>query len=302
MRITQTVTMSLFTALSFLACKITEKNRPATAPPGFDWQAHRGCRGILPENSLPAFLHALEYPEVVTLELDLAVSKDNQLIVSHEPWFNPAICLLPNGDSIAKKDAERYLIYERTAAEIKGFDCGSKGNPRFAEQQPQKTYKPTLREVVEAVKKAAPNKQIRWNIEIKSEPGYDGIKTPPIEQFVDLVLAEITALDIVQSCNLQSFDIRPLQILHRKAPEVTLAYLIENANSFDANIKKLGFVPDIYSPYYILINKRLVKKCHDNNMKLIPWTVNDVTAMRRLIRLGVDGIITDYPNRIKEVG
>lgn len=302
MRVTQTVAMSIFTALFFTACKITEKNRPITAPPGFDWQGHRGCRGILPENSLPAFLHALEYPEVVTLELDLAVSKDNQLIVSHEPWFNPAICLLPNGDSISKKDAEHFLIYEKTAAEIKGFDCGSKGNPRFPDQQPQKTYKPTLREVVEAVKKAYPGKAVRWNIEIKSEPAYDGVKTPPIEKFVDLVLTEITEFGIVQSCNLQSFDVRPLQILHRRAPEVKLAYLIENTSSYDANIKKLGFIPDIYSPYYLLVNKQLVKKCHQNNIKLIPWTVNDVLSMRRLIRLGVDGIITDYPDKIKEVG
>lgn len=294
--------LMLLTALSFLACKITEKNRPVVAPAGFDWQGHRGCRGILPENSIPAFLRALDFPEVTTLELDLAVSKDGQLIVSHEPWFNPAICRLPNGDSIPRKDETTYLIYQKTAAEIRGFDCGSKGNSRFPEQQPQKTWKPTFREVVKAVREKAPERNIRWNIEIKSSPEWDGIRTPPIEEFVDLVITELQELGLEKSCNIQSFDIRPLQILHRKAPGLKLVLLVENTKSFQYNIDKLGFVPDAYSPYYMLVSKKLVRQCHQKNIQLIPWTVNDVTAMRKLIRMGVDGIITDYPNRISDVG
>ncbi len=293
---------TLLTALQFLSCKLTEKSRPAHYSAAFDWQGHRGCRGILPENSVEAFLQALEYPEVTTLELDLAVSKDKQLIVSHEPWFNPSICRLPNGDSIPRSAAERHLIYEKTVAEIRQFDCGSSGNPRFKDQKALKTHKPTLREVVAAVRAKYPNKPIRWNIEIKSEPAYDGIKTPPIEEFVALVVQELRALNLVSSSNIQSFDIRPLQILHRTAPDVELAYLIENADAMEKNVEKLGFVPQIYSPYYILVSTELVDKCHQKGMKLIPWTVNDVTAMRRLIRLGVDGIITDYPNKIAEVG
>jgi glycerophosphoryl diester phosphodiesterase len=294
-------TLMLLTALSFLTCKSTEKNTPIQAPAGFDWQAHRGCRGIKPENTLPAFLHAMEYPEVVTLELDLAVSKDNQLIVSHEPWFNPAICRLPNGDSIPKKDGEKYLIYQYTAAQIRDFDCGSTLNARFPEQQTERAYKPTLSEVVQAVRARYPNRTIRWNIEIKSEPAYDGIKTPPIEQFVELVLTACAQLGIEQTACIQSFDVRPLQIIHQRKPDLTLAFLIENARGLDYNMDKLGFVPDIYSPYYLVVNKKLVRRCHQKNMKLIPWTVNDVTAMRKLVRLGVDGIITDYPNRIAAV-
>jgi glycerophosphoryl diester phosphodiesterase len=291
----------MLAAIAFLTCKITEKNRPAIARAGFDWQAHRGCRGLLPENSVPAFLHALEFPEVVTLELDLAISKDRQLIVSHEPWFNPSICLLPDGDSIPKKDEVRYLIYEKTVAEIKAFDCGSRGNTRFPQQQPQKTCKPTFRTVVEAVQTKYPGKAVRWNIEIKSEPAWDGIRTPPIADFVDLVVAEIKQLGIEKSCNLQSFDVRPLQILHQKEPQLVLSLLVENGRSFDYNIAQLGFLPQIYSPYYLVVSKKLVRQCHDRNIQLVPWTVNDVTAMRKLIRLGVDGIITDYPNKIKEV-
>lgn len=282
----------------FFSCKASKG--PVTTPAGFDWQGHRGCRGVMPENTVPAFVKALEYAEVTTLELDLAVSKDKQLIVSHEPWFNPAICRLPAGDSIRKSDAEKYLIYGMTADEIRGFDCGSGGNPRFPEQQKMKAYKPTLREVVEAARAKRPD--IRWNIEIKSQPEWDGLRHPPVEEFAGLVIAELRALGIEKNATVQSFDVRALQAMHRKAPEIQLAFLIENIAGFDSNLRKLGFTPAIYSPYYLVVSKKLVRKCRARNIRLIPWTVNEVPAMRDLIRLGVDGIITDYPNRIREVG
>ena len=288
----------MLTTLTFLACKTTE-TRPVAVPKGFDWQGHRGCRGLRPENSLPAFLKVLEFSQVTTLELDLAVSKDNQLIVSHEPWFNPAICLLPSGDSMRQQDEKKYLIYEKTAAEIRSFDCGSLGNPRFPDQQKLKTYKPTLREVVEAV---LPLRQgIRWNIEIKSQPEWDGLRHPPVEEFVRMAVSEIRALGLEKSATIQSFDVRALNALHRQAPDLQIAYLIENINSLDANLARLEFTPAIYSPYYLLVNKKLVRQCHSHQMKLVPWTVNDVKSMRRLIRLKVDGIITDYPNLIGAV-
>ncbi len=289
----------MLSALTFLACKTTE-TRPVPVPKGFDWQGHRGCRGLMPENSLPAFLKALEFPEVTTLELDLAVSKDNDLIVSHEPWFNPAICLQPNGDSIGGKDEEKFMIYKMGLSEIQAFDCGTKFNLRFPQQQKMKTQKPTLREVVEAVRSKRPN--IRWNIEIKSQPAWDGLRHPPVEEFVQLVVAEIRELGLEKSSNVQSFDVRALQALHRQAPDLQLAFLIENADSFESNMARLNFAPAIYSPYYLLVTKQLVRQCHARNIKLVPWTVNDVKSMRRLVRLGVDGIITDYPNKIKEVG
>ncbi|MBV6440092.1 MAG: glycerophosphodiester phosphodiesterase [Haliscomenobacteraceae bacterium CHB4] len=289
----------MFAAVSsFFSCKTSKA--PATPPAGFDWQGHRGCRGIMPENTVPAFLKALDYPEVTTLELDLAVSKDHQLIVSHEPWFNPVICRLPGGDSISRRDAEKYLIYQLTAEEIRGFDCGSWGNPRFPEQQKMKTYKPALREVVEAVRARRPD--IRWNIEIKSLPEWDGLRHPPVEEFARLVIAELKTLRIEKKAIVQSFDVRALQAMHRQAPDIQLAFLIENVRGFDFNMNKLGFTPAVYSPYYQLVSKKLVRKCRTSGIKLIPWTVNEVSAMRGLIHLGVDGIITDYPNRIGAVG
>ncbi len=292
----------ILSVLTFLACKTTE-TKPIPVPKGFDWQGHRGSRGLMPENSLEAFQHALTYGDVTTLELDLAVSKDNQLIVSHEPWFNPAICLLPNGDTIDPRSEEKLLIYERTAQEIRGYDCGSKGNKRFPDQKKTKTYKPTLKEVVEMVRtvkgKAAEN--IRWNIEIKSQLEWDGIRHPAVDEFVRLVIEAVKELKISQNCTVQSFDIRALQSLHRQAPELQLAFLVENTLGLDRNLARLGFTPQIYSPYYLLLSKKVIRACHQKNMKVIPWTVNDVKSMRRLIRIGVDGIITDYPNRIEQV-
>jgi glycerophosphoryl diester phosphodiesterase len=296
---TATLLFTMLSALSFLALKATE-NKPVAIPQGFDWQGHRGCRGLLPENSIPAFLKATEFPEVLTLELDLAVSKDNQLIVSHEPWFNPAISLLPNGDTIPVKDSIKYLIYQLRAEEIRGFDCGSRGNPRFPHQQKMRTHKPTLRETVEAVRKLRPD--MRWNIEIKSQPNWDGLRHPPVETFVQMVVAEVRALGLEKLVNIQSFDVRALNALHRQAPDLQTAFLIENPFSLESNMARLEFVPTSYSPYYLMVDKKLVRKCHARKMKLIPWTVNDVKSMRRLIRLGVDGIITDYPDKIREVG
>lgn len=290
--------MGILGVLSFFACKSIE-SRPVRVPKDFDWQGHRGSRGLVPENTVPSFLKALEFPEVTTLELDLAVSKDNQLIVSHEPWFNPAICSRPDGSLIAKAEAEGILLYQLTAEEIRAYDCGKMGNPRFPQQVKIAVYKPTLREVVAAVRAVKPG--IRWNIEIKSHPDWDGLRHPPVADFVRMVVDEVRALGLEKTATVQSFDVRALQELHRQAPDLTLAYLIENTQGFDYNMVRLGFKPAIYSPYYLLVDKQLVRQCHKNGIKLIPWTVNEVRAMRDLLRLGVDGIITDYPDRIRLV-
>jgi glycerophosphoryl diester phosphodiesterase len=289
----------MLSALPFLACKITER-KPVAVPAGFDWQGHRGCRGIMPENSLAAFMKALDFPQVSTLELDLAVSKDHQLVVSHEPFFNPSICIKPNGEPILKEEAEKTSLYQLTLPEIQAYDCGSIGNPRFPHQAKQRSYKPSFKEVVQAAQKKRPG--IRWNIEIKSQPKWDGLYHPPVSEFARMVIQEIQALGIEKQCTVQSFDVRALEAMHQQAPEIPLAYLIESNDSFKVNMGKLSFTPAIYSPYYLKVSSDLVKDCRRLQMKLVPWTVNEVHSMRRLIRLGVNGIITDHPDLINLVG
>ncbi len=275
--------------------------RPILDP--FDWQGHRGCRGLLPENTIPAFLKALEFP-VQTLELDLAVSREHRLIISHEPWFSSEICSHPDGKPVKKAEAQQLRIFEMTVQQIRAFDCGSRGNARFPQQQPQPTYKPTLEEMVNAVKQwcfehGRPMPQ--FNIEIKSRPDWDGVFCPPPEAFAQLVLDELTTLGIRDLAIVQSFDVRPLQALHRLDPDIRIALLVENLESPENNIARLGFKPDVYSPYYLLLRKKHIRRLHREGIAVIPWTVNSVRMMKRLRRKGVDGIITDYPNLIAEV-
>ncbi len=266
----------------------------------FDWQGHRGARGILPENTVPAFLKALEYP-VTTLELDLAVSRDSQLVVSHEPWMSHHICRHPDGRPVTEAEEDSLLLFQLSYEEVRQFDCGSRGNARFPEQEAMATGKPTLREVVEAVRaycEREGREPPAYNIEIKSRPEWDGERTPTPEVFAQLVLQEIERLGIAGHTCIQSFDVRALQAVHRLDPQITTALLIENPRGVQTNLEALGYTPAIYSPYYKLLAANVVDTIHDLGMRVIPWTVNDPAEMRTLIEMGVDGIITDYPNRI----
>ncbi|MBK9014850.1 MAG: glycerophosphodiester phosphodiesterase [Saprospiraceae bacterium] len=270
----------------------------------FDWQGHRGCRGLLPENTIPAFLKALEFPQVTTLELDLAVSKNGELIVSHEPWMSEATCSKPDGMPVTKAEAMGLRIMGMTYEEIKLYDCGSRGNARFPQQQPMQVHKPSLEDVVMAVRQHCEAKKMkmpRFNIEIKSHPDGDGIFTPKVDDFAKLVVAELERLKISDRSCVQSFDVRPLEAVKKIAPNLTLALLVENKDGFEKNLQLLGFQPDIYSVDYKLLRKRDVKALHRQGIKVIPWTVNDLKSMKKLRRWKVDGIITDYPNLIAEI-
>lgn len=285
----------------FLPILILILNTTETPAQNFDWQGHRGCRGLLPENTIPAFLKALEFPQVMTLEMDLAVSKNGELIVSHEPWMNEATCSKPDGQPVTKDEAMSLKIMGMTYEEIKRYDCGSRGNARFPQQVPMAVHKPSLEDVVTVVRQTCEaNKRPmpRFNIEIKSHPDGDGIFTPKVEDFVKLVMAEITRLKIADLSCIQSFDVRALQVLKKISPDQVMALLVENKDGFEKNLQLLGFQPNIYSVDYHLLRKRDVKALHKLGLKVIPWTVNDLKSMKKLRRWNVDGIITDYPNLI----
>ena len=281
-----------------LACQPQSKQTLKSAEKtNLDIQGHRGARGLMPENTIPAFVEALQYDKVTTLELDLAVTKDHQLVVSHEPWFNNVICFDATGDTIAEDD--KISIYELTYEEISRFDCGSKGNPRFPGQKLMQVNKPLLADVVDTVRSLVISRQLEkpaFNIEIKTDPGLDSLFTPQPEVFADLVVdfikSEMTDIEVT----IQSFDFRVLKYIHAKYPDVKLVALIENNEGVESNLQSLGFVPEVYSPWYKLLSRQSIDTIHRENMLVIPWTVNDTTDMRRLIDWGVDGIITDYPN------
>ncbi len=277
--------------------------------PKFDVQGHRGARGLKPENTVPAFLAALDLG-VTTLEMDVVITKDKQVIVSHEPWMSFEICLDINGNPVKEKDERKLNIFQMTYEQVKQFDCGSKVHPRFPEQEKSKANKPLLSEVIIAAENHLKNftrYEVDYNIEIKSEKELDGKYQPKPEEFSDLVYALIDQYLPLDRVVIQSFDFRVLKYWHAKYPEVRLAALVENKKSVDENLQELGFIPSIYSPDFKLLSVEVVKELHtkmaDSNdkrhhkLRVIPWTVNEVSDMLVLKGMGVDGFITDYPDR-----
>lgn len=269
----------------------------------FSMQGHRGCRGLLPENTIPAFLKAVELG-VTTLEMDVVITKDKKVVVSHESWMNHEICHDKNGNEIDKSNEKLFNIFQMAYEEVKQFDCGTKPHQRFPLQKKMKAVKPLLEDVIDSVELfISENKlpRVFYNIELKTEKDGEGIFHPTVEEFCRLVVEVLDKKNMLHHINLQSFDLKILQHLHINFSQIKLALLVENTKSADENLLALGFAPAIYSPYYLFVNKNLVTFCRNKEMKLIPWTVNETKDMQKLIELGVDGIITDYPDRLVNV-
>lgn len=267
--------------------------------PVFDKEGHRGCRGLMPENTIPAMKKAIDLG-VNTLEMDVVITKDKQVVLSHDAYLNHVFSLTPEGQEFTREDEQNYILYKMDYAQIRKFDVGSKGNPGFPRQQRIKAYKPLLGELIDSVEQYTGQKQalpVRYNIETKSIEGHDGEWQPAPEEFVDLLVAVLKEKKISDRVVIQSFDKRTLQVLHKKYPDVKTAYLIgEDKLGLEGNLTALGFTPFIYSPYYKLVNAQLVQSCKEKGVKLIPWTPNTSTEIAQLKALGVDGIITDYPD------
>lgn len=253
----------------------------------FDWQGHRGARGLYPENTIKGMKEALKWP-VSTLELDVVISKDEQVVVSHEPWPAPEIC--HGGD-------EKKNFFQMTYAEIAKVDCGSKPHPRFPRQKKAVEKKPLLKDLILATVNA--NKM--FNVEIKSTPedekrGYQ----PSVPLFSMLVMRELLLHIPLERFIIQSFDWRVLKFLHEKYPELKLSALDENVRPVDEVVKLLGFTPAIYSPHFEALTQSAIDAYQDRKIQVIPWTVNSLPEMTRLRTMGVDGIITDYPDLIPQ--
>ncbi|GAA4436260.1 glycerophosphodiester phosphodiesterase family protein [Pontibacter saemangeumensis] len=291
----------LSTALAafLLLTNCTSKMTSATAGlPAFDTQGHRGARGLFPENTLPAMQAALDLG-VTTLEMDAHISRDGQVLLSHDPYINPAHELLPDGSEIPAADKKKYVLYNMDYSDIRAFDVGSKRYSSFPEQQLMPAYKPLLSEVLDytqAYLKKHRLPQVFYNIETKLKPETDSKYHPAPEEFVARLMEVLEEKQLLPWVIIQSFDVRTLQVLHQKFPQVKTALLVENTSGFEKNLKKLGFTPTIYSPAHRLVTPALIAAAHQQRIRVIPWTVNELEEMRRLKQMGVDGIISDYPN------
>ncbi|MEM6805048.1 MAG: glycerophosphodiester phosphodiesterase family protein, partial [Bacteroidota bacterium] len=241
---------------------------------------------------------------VNTLEMDVVISKDKQVLLSHEPFLSHEICVGPEGEEISEENEREWNLYKMDYEQIKECDCGSKVHKRFPDQKKMAVHKPLLKEVILAAEqkaKAEGRAPLFYNIETKSQPTGDSVYHPLPEEFTDLLVKVIQESGISERAIIQSFDVRTLQVAHEKYPAIQLALLIENKESPAANLEKLGFIPEIYSPEFVLVDEALMKFAKEKGMKVIPWTLNEKEDIFRMITLGVDGIISDFPDRVVEL-
>ncbi|MEQ1646801.1 MAG: glycerophosphodiester phosphodiesterase family protein [Pyrinomonadaceae bacterium] len=276
----------------------------AQTPRPFSIEGHRGARGYVPENTIPSFKKALEQGSD-TLELDVVITKDGKVVVSHEAWFSSLISLDKDGNRIAPDRQRENNIYKMTYDEVKLFDVGSIGHKDFPLQEKMKVVKPLLKDVfteiakfVKANKLAAP----RYNVEIKTEGvAGDDVFHPKMDLLARMVYDEIKNGKMLKHVIVQSFDVRVLQEVRKIDSKLPLALLVSNKDGIEKNLERLGFVPDTYSPHYMLVDAALVGACRAKGLKIIPWTVNEVADLERMKSFDLDGIITDYPDRAVKV-
>jgi glycerophosphoryl diester phosphodiesterase len=296
------------TALLAFSCAGTKQatgNKHAiVAFPAFDEEAHRGGRGLMPENTIPAMLNAIDLG-VTTLEMDTHITKDNKVVLSHDPYFNENFTTTPEGNTLTKAEAVKRLLYTMTYDSIQKYDVGLKPYAAFPRQKKIAVHKPLLADLLDATEKHAgeKGKAMFYNIEIKSKPENDGKKHPPVEAFVDLVMQVILQKGTEARTVIQSFDPRALQVMHRKYPSVATSLLIEDYDkrSVEEQLQQLGFTPFVYSPHFSLVTPQLVQQCRSKQMKLVPWTINTLEQIQQLKNTGVDGIITDYPDLFQQL-
>lgn len=284
---------TFFIILSFTFCAKSQH---------FDIQGHRGCRGLMPENSMPGFFKAIDLG-VTTLEMDVVISADGKVVVSHDHYFSSDFCVNELGLPISKKDQKSISIYDLDYEDVKLFDCGIIGHPDFPQQQKISTVKPLLCDVIQQCEehiKSLGSNSISYNIELKSAPSGDNVKHPEPELFTRLVYESIKDLVPAERVIIQSFDPRILQFWKLKYPENPLSYLVVSAKEVEKAIEVLGFTPDILSPNFKALKQKTVEGWHAKSVKVIPWTVNEISDMKKVMALGVDGLITDYPNRYFE--
>lgn len=280
------------------SCSV-KKTQVTQLPVSFDFEAHRGGRGLMPENTIPAMINAIGMERVKTLEMDVVISKDGQVVVSHDPYFNAAITTTPEGKTITPAEGQKLILYQLNYDEIKKYDVGIKPHPDFPLQQKLAVNKPLLADLLAATEKEADkrNRKIYYNIEVKSKKTTDNTHHPEPEVFVDKLVSILQKGQVLERTVVQSFDVRPLQVLHKKYPGIKTSFLVDkDGGDVERMLNTLGFTPTIYSPVYTIVTPTLVAECHKRNIRVVPWTVNTKEELQRQVDMNIDGIISDFPN------
>jgi glycerophosphoryl diester phosphodiesterase len=318
-------------ALGLLIVSVLSTSGPAhgdaTATPArrlgaFDIEAHRGGRALRPENTLASFANALSMG-VDTLELDMGITRDGVVVVSHERGLNPDLARAPDGNYIPTE----IPFIQLSLAQVKQYDVGRiRPGSAYAARFPDQlaipgTRIPTLAEVFDLVRRSG-DRHVRLNIETKIDPTHPQESLDP-QHFVDVVLALLRREHFSDRVMIQSFDWRTLQLVQKQAPEIPTVYLTQQSGA-DANVHidapspwTAGFQPHeyggsvpraikaaggkIWSPDYGDVDARSIAEAHQLGLPVIVWTVNGADDMARLIDMGVDGIISDRPDLLRTV-
>ncbi len=288
----------------------------------FDLQGHRGARGLAPENTIAGFRQALEVG-VTTLEMDASVTRDGVVVLSHDPLLNGDLTRDAKGEWLSV----RPPIYSLDLAELHGYDVGrlrpgSHYAARFRDQRAVDGERiPTLAAVLELASIAP---RMRFNVETKIDHRYPD-RTPGPEEFAEAVIAVLQTAGVIDRSLLQSFDWRTLRHAKRVAPQLELSCLTVEAaegsnvqigqpgtplhlseldvDHFDGSVPRLVEAAGcaVWSPDFRDVTPSRLTEAHELGLRVIPWTVNHAEDVRRLVELGVDGLISDYPDRLRGV-
>jgi glycerophosphoryl diester phosphodiesterase len=301
--------------LTFFQCSTT-RVQPSNLDT-LDLQGHRGARGLKPENTWPAFRAAIDY-RMTTLELDTVLTKDGAVIIHHDSDTNPIICQMPDGAPIQKRN-----IYDMTLSELKELDCGAKKNPNFPDQTPVPGTKLiTIEEFFKLVAEAEKQRKgrgtppLNFNIETKfPNDNNSSVSDERVQEHVTKLVKAVENAKVVNRTTIQSFYLPALGVVKLKNDKIKTSALYA-PTYFQGFMMVIGMGSgyrktilnsatelraDVISPYFLYVNENFMQEAKFRKISVIPWTVNEEKEMKRLISLGVDGIITDYPNKLRDV-
>ena len=274
---------------------ITELSNPNVQVIG-----HRGHVSAYPENSIEGFISAVAVG-ADALEMDLVISKDHQVIVSHEPYMKASYMISPEGKRINKNRERDYNLYEMTYDSIQQYIHGMLPNAKFHKQRQIYTHKPLLTSVLDTVQAFIKDQNlepVKYYLEIKSDPGEYNIFQPQPEEFAAVVMEIVKEKNLEDQVVLMSFDRNIINIIQHKYPHIKVSYLLYR-KGIEKGLREVTIQPEYISPYYKqLKNAETVTSLQNRGLKVVPWTVNRKNDILNMLNYGVDGIISDYPERV----
>lgn len=269
-----------------------------------DLQAHRGGAGLMPENTISAMKNAMDMDGINTLEFDLQLSQDKQVVVSHDNYFHPRYSTRPDGTLILESDPMEYL-YTMPYDSIAKYDVGMRFVDRWPTQQKEAEVKPLASVLIDFTENYTRENSLvpfNYNIEIKSYAGEgEGTLWPDYQEFCDVCVPLLLSKNLGKRLIVQTFDTRALEYIHEKWPGVILSYLTEEEYDIRTILSQISFKPEWWSPNFEAITPENVAYCHKRGIKVVPWTVDEPEDIQRMVNCGVDAIISNYPDRLIEV-